>query len=39
MTASKNILFKAKRENEIFDVFAQTTANNVIVDKATGETL
>lgn len=39
MTASKNILFKAKRENEVFDVFAQTTANNVIVDKATGETL
>ncbi len=39
MVASKNILFKAKRENEIFDVFARTTANNVIVDKATGETL
>ena len=39
MVASKNILFKAKRENEIFDVFAKTTANNVIVDKATGETL
>ena len=39
MVASKNILFKAKRENEIFDVFARTTANNVIVDKATGENL
>lgn len=39
MANQKNILLQISRDNQIYDLFVKTTAHNVVVDKATGETL
>lgn len=39
MSIQKNILLQIKKEGQLYDLLVKTSAHNVVVDKATGETL